>query len=513
MLPKVISEFHSPAPQTRIKGRSYELGQAIAISLIIILVILRFFIAGFTELSEDEAYYWLWSTHLAAGYVDHPPMVAYWIRVGTEVFGQTSFGVRIVCLLSTLAGSIFLYLATCSLFRDRTTAFEVVFWGNVSLLYSAAAIIATPDTPLVCFWSVAIFALAKLIETGRGAWWYLVGFAFGAAMLSKFTALFMVPAVLMWMASNEFGRKWFFRFEPYAAALIASCLTAPMILWNAEHGWISFAKQLHHGFHDAPSNAFSSLATFIGGQAGLVTPVMFGFCLWGMAFAVMTGLKRKDPRWLLLATMSMPIFLFFLLHSMAEKIQPNWPGFLYPAAFIAAVSAYHAVSRRRPMRSWIDACYRIAPFVAFGFTIIAYMQLAFGMLPLSSKQDPTARMRGWADLARRVDGIALASDASFIVTTKYALTGTLAYYSARPGPVLQASERERYSFMPPPNDAAFIGKSALYVVRHGQAKLSLLDGHFGEKTLIATLKRESGWGAEDSFDVYQLRGYKGGLFR
>ncbi len=188
----------------------------------VILVFLRFVLAATTDLAEDEAYYWSWSEHLAAGYYDHPPMIAYWIRAGTSIFGQTEFGVRFAGLLSAMAGSYLLYRTSLSLFRDRNAAWLCVIWLNATLLCNAAAIVATPDTPLALFTALALFALAKLSETGRGAWWYAIGAALGLAFMSKYTAALLLPCLFLWMLAPEEGRRWFRRPEPYLGAAIAS---------------------------------------------------------------------------------------------------------------------------------------------------------------------------------------------------------------------------------------------------------------------------------------------------
>ena len=61
--------------------------------------------------------------------------------------------------------------------------------------------IVTPDAPLLVASSFVLFFLAKVLETGRGAWWLAVGAAVGAALLSKYTALFFGPAILIWLVS------------------------------------------------------------------------------------------------------------------------------------------------------------------------------------------------------------------------------------------------------------------------------------------------------------------------
>jgi 4-amino-4-deoxy-L-arabinose transferase-like glycosyltransferase len=469
-------------------------------------------LAAFTELAEDEAYYWLWSTSLAWGYYDHPPMIAYWIRAGTAIFGQTAFGIRFVGLLSVLAGSYLLYRASLSLFRDAGAALLSVVWLNATLLSNAASILATPDTPLAFFASLTLFALAKLIETERGSWWFAIGAALGAAFLSKYTAALLVPCLFLWMIASRDGRRWFMRPEPYIGAVIAFAIIGPMIYWNYTHDWVSLAKQAQHGIKDKPANALLSVAEFLGGQAGLATPLIFFFCLFGSAFAVVRGIREQDSRWLLLGAMSAPVLLFFFVHSASQKIQPNWPGFLYPAAILAAVHGFLAYAGERRTASWVRMCFRAAPAIGLAFTLVAFAQLGFGLLPIPSKKDPTARLKGWAALRREIAQLQKDNRAALILTDRYAITGELAYYTAEPQAVLQINERIRYSNLPSVDDASLEGASALLVLRKG-GSAAVAEAAFASSRFVTTLTRNAGFASRDAYDVYLLSGYRGGLFR
>ena len=66
------------------------------VALVIALTAVRLGVAAVTPLAPDETYYWVWSQALAPGYLDHPPMVALWIRVGTWLFGMNPLGVRML---------------------------------------------------------------------------------------------------------------------------------------------------------------------------------------------------------------------------------------------------------------------------------------------------------------------------------------------------------------------------------------------------------------------------------
>src|ERR1700748_691251 len=72
------------------------------------LTVLRLPVAGGVAVSPDEAYYWIWSRALAPGFLDHPPMVALWVRFGTALCGDGGFGIRLLAPLSAAAGSLFI---------------------------------------------------------------------------------------------------------------------------------------------------------------------------------------------------------------------------------------------------------------------------------------------------------------------------------------------------------------------------------------------------------------------
>src|SRR5580698_10446704 len=98
------------------------------------LTVVRLCLASFAPLAPDEAYYWVWSRALAPGYVDHPPMVALWIRAGTALFGQTAIGVRLLGPLAAALASWMLFDAGLVLFPGTRAGPAAVLLLNASLL-------------------------------------------------------------------------------------------------------------------------------------------------------------------------------------------------------------------------------------------------------------------------------------------------------------------------------------------------------------------------------------------
>src|SRR6195952_1665629 len=160
---------------------------------ILALVALRLVAAAVTPLTFDEAYYWMWSKHLAGGYYDHPPMVAVVIWLGTLIAGDTEFGVRVVSVLLALPMSWAVYRTAELLFGGQRVACSATLLLNATLMAAAGTMIVTPDAPLLVASSFVLLALAQVLATGQGPWWIAVGVAVGVALLSKYTALFFGP--------------------------------------------------------------------------------------------------------------------------------------------------------------------------------------------------------------------------------------------------------------------------------------------------------------------------------
>src|ERR1700755_1109362 len=126
-------------------------------------------------------------------------MVALVIRAGTDIAGDTAFGVRLVSILLALPMSYAVYCSAAILFGGVRVAATAAILLNITLMAAVGTLIVTPDSPLLVAASFVLLSLAKVLETGRGAWWLAVGAAVGAALLSKYTALFFGPAILIWL--------------------------------------------------------------------------------------------------------------------------------------------------------------------------------------------------------------------------------------------------------------------------------------------------------------------------
>jgi 4-amino-4-deoxy-L-arabinose transferase-like glycosyltransferase len=397
-----------------------------------VLTAIRLIVAACVPLSPDEAYYWVWSRALAPGYLDHPPMVALWIRAGTSLAGDSAFGIRLLGPLFAAVGSVLLVQATQDLLPGQRAGILAAALLNATLVLGIGAVIMTPDTPLLFFWTATLWALGRLVRTGNGAWWLMAGAMAGLAMASKYTAALLIASVFLWLLLLPQTRVWLRRPYPWAGALVAALIFAPVIWWNAAHGWASFIKQGGRTGDWQPARALTFLGELIGGQFGLATPLIFLLCVGGVWTMTRQAMRRHDAGTALLAVVTLLPAAVFVQHAFGDRVQGNWPAIIYPSACIAAAALCS--------RWW-------RPAVALGFVMTGavYVHAATALPHLPPRIDPSARLlAGWPGLAGQVNDALAQAGGSFVAADDYGTAALLARDLPRSVPVIGAEPRWRF---------------------------------------------------------------------
>ncbi len=418
----------------------------LVLGALVALTLLRLILAATVPLTPDETYYFLWSQHLQGGYYDHPPMVALWMRAGTALLGDNALGIRLLGPLSAALGTLLLMDAGERMFPHRQAGLMAAAMLNATLMISAGALIMTPDTPLIFFWTAGIAAFARLLEHENPRWWLAVGAATGLAMLSKYPAALFVAAAFIWMLTDARGRARLRTPWPWAAILLALLIFAPNLWWNGTHGWVSYLKQGSRETQFHAARALQFLAEFVFGQIALFTPIIFGLAAWG------TWRLGRSPSAAahLLVWMTVVPGVVFLEHVVSGRVQGNWAAIMYPSACLAAAALPMADLRR-----WLK------PALGLGSALVAivYAQALAAPFPLPAKADPTAlQMSGFAGLAEK----AAARQPAFLTSDDYATAAILAYYAPRKIPVGGFEPRWRYFGFPA---AKLQGETGLLVTR------------------------------------------------
>lgn len=473
------------------------------------LVVLRLAAAAWTPLTFDEAYYWMWSKALAGGYYDHPPMVAIVIRLGTMIAGDTPFGVRLVSILLALPMSWAIYRAAEILFGGSRVAASATILLNVTLMAAVGTLIVTPDAPLLVAATFLLFSLAKVLESGRGAWWLAVGASAGAALLSKYTALFFGPAILIWLVMVPKLRRWFLSHWLYLGGLVALGLFAPVVLWNADHRWVSFIKQMGRARIEDFQPAY--LAELIPTQFAFATPLVFILGVMGL-YALVRRRAGALPARVLINVMVWTIVVYFVWHALHARVEANWFAPVYPAFVVAAAVAAIQVQWSAAVQRRVDFCRRwAAPGGVLLFALLI-LQANTGVLS-GNRRDATVRSVGvgWPELASEIEAVRQRVGATCVLAPDYGTTGWLTFYLPKGSCVAQHGQRIRWVNMTEPNRAQLSGK-LLYLHELGQSLPSSMRDSFARIETVAEAKRMRGELVVETYELDLLEDQKGEVF-
>lgn len=194
---------------------------------------------------HDEMYYWEWTHRLALSYYDHPPMIAYGMKLMTMVFGNGLFALRLFGQLCWAGTGIALYALADCLFHSKRIANCTFILFMLMPLTMLELHMSLPEAPLALFWALTLLFTYRLCEdpSYRNALW--CGISAGGLILSKYTGLILFPCLLIYTLShhrNLFKTRW-----PYLTIVIGLCVASPVFIWNFQHGFSSFIYQFHHG--------------------------------------------------------------------------------------------------------------------------------------------------------------------------------------------------------------------------------------------------------------------------
>jgi Dolichyl-phosphate-mannose-protein mannosyltransferase len=477
---------------------------------ILALVAIRLVAAAWTPLTFDEAYYWMWSKALSGGYYDHPPMVALVIRAGTLTAGDSELGVRLVSILLALPMSYAVYRATAILFGGVRVAATAAILLNVTLMAAVGTLIVTPDSPLLVASSFVLFFLAKVLETGRGEWWLAVGAAVGCALLSKYSALFFGPAILIWLVAAPKQRRWLLTPWPYLGGLIAFAIFAPVLVWNAEHHWVSFLKQIS-GRARIEDFRPAYIAELVPTQIAFATPLVFILGAMGLHALARPKTAALSAR-VLINALFWTVTAYFVWHSLHARVEANWFAPVYPAFMVAAAVAAHLVRWEGRWQRVAEVCLRWAAPTGVVMFALLIVQANTGWLS-GYARDATVRSVGvgWRGLASEIEAVRKRTGATCVLAPDYGTTSWLAFYLPRGTCVAQQSQRIRWVNMQEP-DAAQLAGPLLYVDEIKPRAQLFLKDKFGAIEEVAELPRKRGPLTIETYTVTLLSRPAGDVF-
>lgn len=280
----------------------------------------------FIPFYSDENYYWLWSKKLDFSYFDHPPMVAYIIKI-TTLLGDNPFAIRLGATLLVSATAYTIYLLAKKMFDTRVAIYSFYIFIS-SIMVLAASTLMTPDIPLMFFTILFLYAAYSYIEEDNTKFAYLTGIAGGAMILSKYPGILIIFTTLVY--ALIYKREIFTQRYIYIAMALTVLVFSPVLYWNMENNFISFTFQLHHGIAEEKVFHAKHFFNFVGAQFLLFHPLY----LLPLFYFIVKDRKIFEKKKVFLLLPFLFILGFFSYFSAFKHANAQWAGTAYLTASI-----------------------------------------------------------------------------------------------------------------------------------------------------------------------------------
>jgi 4-amino-4-deoxy-L-arabinose transferase-like glycosyltransferase len=345
----------------------------------------------------DESYMVASGRAPSFGYYDHPP-IAWWLSwSAVHVLGSDAPIVVRLPFIALFALSTWLMERLGRALGGARTGLWSAVLLNLSPLFGVTTgTWVLPDGPLDCALLGAALCLVRALERGSVMFWLGTGVCAGLALLSKYSAVLTIGGALIYLLTSRTHRYWLATPKPWLAALIALLMFSPVLVWNATHGWVSFAFQAAR----AGGGAFHPLAPLItlAGEALFVLPWLWLPMMVVLARAALGGPRVWRP-WLLCCLAAPPIVLFAAVSAWAgQRVLFHWaaPGYLMGIPLLADALARQL--HRPAVRALLAGTAGFVVLAAAGVAAQLHYDWLDGIVERFAQRDPDIEAADWTSL-------------------------------------------------------------------------------------------------------------------
>ena len=416
-------EKHSLSPDIR--------WRVAAIGVVIFILLLRLVYFGLAQLIPDETYYWQYAQHMDLSFYDHPPMVAWLIWLGTSILGHNEFGVRIGAILCGFIAMSYLYAFAQNLY-DKSTAMRAVLIFSILPLGFASGTLMTPDAPLVAAWAATLYYMERALLADRHTAWLGMSIAFGIGILSKYTLGLLGITALLFVILDPTARRWMKRPHPYLAATLALILFSPVIIWNIQNEWASFAFQSTRLLDDGYNFAVHNLIIYM---TIMLTPIG----LIAAGYALLSSNSPEDDtfvrrrRLFVQVFTGLPLFIFFVL-STFDLPKFHWTGPIWLAIIPTIAWMMTQANHLSPMAKRLKTTWQPTIIICtFAYALILHY-LVLG-IPGAPYPHSLTKHYYWRETAAEVEKIAesvrnkTGKEPIIVGMSKWSIASALSFYT------------------------------------------------------------------------------------
>ena len=459
---------------------------------------------------RDELYYIACGEHLAWGYVDQPPLIAFIAWLARHTLGTSLFATR---FFAVLAGAAIVY-ATGRVAAALGGGLFAQFLAALSILLAPAYLAfdnflsMNAFEPL--FWLLCAWIAIRIVKGASPRLWLLFGATAGLGLENKHSMLVfgfaLVTGLLLSGQAQLFRSKWI-----WIGGAVALAIFLPNLLWESRHGWPQI--EVVRNAQQFKNEAISPLQ-FMFEQVLFLQPVAVPVWLAGLLwyFTSPAGKRFRFLGWAYLLVLT--IFIGF--GGKSYYALPVYPVLMSSGG--VALEGFFAAPRRRWLVVAFPSLLILVGLVTLPFgvpflpvdTFLRYSSLLPYANSVKTEHDATsalpqlyADMFGWENMATQIAGVyhALPPDEQAdcaILGGNYGEAGAIDHYGPSFGLPKAISGHNNYYFW---GSRAYSGSC---VILFGERADELKD-LFADSQLVATITNPYAAIVERNVHVYVCR--------
>ena len=270
---------------------------------------------------RDELYYLACSHHLAAGYVDHPPLSVFGLALVRILFGDSLFAIRLVPALAVSGTVVFTGLMVRQMYGGPWAILLAGLSVGLAPIFLAMGTFYSMNSLDMLLWSVAGYLVLRIVEEPTRRRWIGLGIVMGLALLNKISFLWFGAGLFVGLLLIPRLREQLRTPGPYVAGGIAFLLFLPFVIWNVQHDFahLEFMR-------NAVQNKYGGIsrADFLQGVVLLMNPVTLPVWLAGFYYYFLSA-NGKPYRVLGLIFLVTLLILLINGHSKSEYLASAFP--------------------------------------------------------------------------------------------------------------------------------------------------------------------------------------------
>ena len=405
--------------------------------LLVLWGILNLLQARLTPLNNDEAYYWMYSKHLAWGYFDHPPMIALMIRIG-YFFLHNELGVRIIVVLSQLVTLSVIWLITDEELRKKKENILLFFMIAVLLpVCNIYGFISTPDAPLILFSAILFLVYKRFLKDESWQNTLYLGISFAALMYSKYHGGLLIFLIIL---SNPVLLK---KIKFYIAAFLSLLLFFPHLLWQYSN---DFPSVKYHLIERVSAFNPKHVPDYLASQFFFHNPFLLCVLIW-----IMIKIRPKNLFDKALYYVFTGFLIFFFISSFRYRVEPQWTALISIPMIIILFNNVE-------YKSWIRGYVKWIAIIMFPLFLFARSACMVDFLPVSFFKNEFHKKKQWSR-----DISLLAGDRPVVFTNSYQRASVYTFYTGKFAHTLDNLSYRKTQFDLWDFEERVHGKEVLYV--------------------------------------------------